>query len=343
MLSMYKSPLEYCLEEHYVSKMADFISELISKSNSEGALSYYHKKDTLSIIIPTESFDKQINNLTDWVDRDDAMEITDFYEKFLKLKIIKISRDVRNKITDNKTFLKNLLLLITNKYRVSFDNIFGIVAVNSKNLKRTLNLTYYYNSLIVSNGLFELDDYDEFYVYITEKEINDSLDKVLTTLHDFSNKIFFHYIYNKFRPKTEIQMFPLKISECNVEIYNSYSLKTSNVTIFIPIHLYVRDCTYPFYGHFINRNFSKNKKYFFKPLGSYLTGNVDTHNICTGQESNATYYGLTTLEIYNANSSYSKYNIVNYNEALKLAKANVKLSIATYLEEDNNEDTTITV
>ena len=66
MIATYKSPLEYCLEEHYVSKMADFISELLSKSSSESSISYYHNKDTLSVVIPTESFNKQIDNLTNW-------------------------------------------------------------------------------------------------------------------------------------------------------------------------------------------------------------------------------------------------------------------------------------
>ena len=42
-------------------------------------------------------------------------------------------------------------------------------------------------------------------------------------------------------------------------------------------------------------------------------------------------------------SSYTQYNIVDYTEALRLAKANVKLSIATYLEEDSNESPTIAV
>lgn len=346
MIAMYKSPLEYCLEEHYVSKMADFISELISKSSSESSISYYHNKDTLSVVVPTESFNKEIDNLTNWEDKGEALNTTHFYEKLLKLKIIKISKNVQNKVTDNKTFMKNLLLLITNKYKIPFDDIFGIIAVNSQNLKRTLNLTYYYNSLIISNGLFELSDYDEFFVYTThsfkERNIEEDVDKVLPVLHNFSNKIFFHYIYNKLRREKPVEMIPLRIEQQNIEVYSSYSLETNNVTIFIPVHLYLRDCTYPFYGHFINRNFSKHEKYFFEPLGSYLTGNVDT-SICTGQESNATYYGLTTLETYNSTSSYTQYNIKDYTEALRLAKANVRLSIATYLEEDSNESPTIAV
>lgn len=355
-------------------KLDLYINHIIKQFNSRNIVidtkSYYFNKENVSFLIDNNNLNKFKEIILKKyelasMNRKYAIENKHFYSKYVNEQTFKI-KIKRQKIKDNKTFMQNMIRYIFKHFKIPQNRIYGIIGLDSQNPKRLLNLTHYYITKLVSNGLISLDNFDEFFIFVYKKDIYIPNFNLLENniISNFTNDIFKFYLFKKFSYILNIfdennSLFFEFVDDTPSKFFTMYSpkkeLEDISKIFFLPIHYECNNNIYPYYGYsFISQNMNNSQKYQL-PIGlhRFVTGNISSQgNICTGNQNNLTYFGLTTLEAYNANSEYTNLNIIldNFNcdtkdlidksfyPIFEFVQHNVKLSLSEYLIEDKENE-----
>lgn len=320
------------------------------------SLSSYESSDTLSIAL--ENFLSKYN--FSYVLAADRNRNTwyDFRLQNLKSQTFKIQVK-RQKVEDNKTFLQQILISALQRYRLDLKEIYGIIAVDSHSNRRILNITHFWNSLLISNGLVDLSFFDEFYIFTFDTPNLQDNPEVTKQIHDDVIDLFQLYCIKTFsaqnnKPQNKGIIYNWKYSPTDNQFMTRITDTSERIEgelkhrfMFIPTHLNFFENIRPYYGYTFlisdSEQFTPTSYLEIESLNCFGTGNISSY-ICTGQQDRNSYYGLTTLEVFNSNSQFTSEVIVgDYERAKAFANINVILSFEQYLKEDypNKGDTNV--
>lgn len=320
------------------------------------AMSSYENSDTLSIAL--ENFLSKYDFSYALESGRSLKSWHDFRLQNLKTSTFKIQVK-RQQVEDNKTFLQQILISALQRYKLDLKEIYGIIAVDSKSNRRILNITHFWNSLLISNGLVDLSFFDEFYIFTFDTPNLQDNPEVTKQIHDDVIELFQLYCIKTFSAQKNNPQDKGIIYDWNyIPNENRFITSITDTSkkiegqlkhrfMFIPTHLNFLENIRPYYGYtFLISNseqFTPESYLEIPSLNCFMTGNISSY-ICTGNQDRNSYYGLTTLEAFNSNSQFtSKVIVGDFDRAKNFANINVILSFEQYLKEDypNKGDTNV--
>lgn len=313
MTEQFTSTLNACLAKE---KLRIYKELILKQLNITDNSSYFFGQDKISFIIDFKDYELNNKNFLSHSGLNNNSCFLDFIERQIDLKVKKITKFL---IPDksNKYILKEIFSYMLDNNLISDNSTYGVIALSENNTNSMLNLTHYYNALLIYNEHISISDYTRFYIYSYLNKHNINVAEETKNNIKLYKDIYNIYCESKKNDKNDKNDFiQIDIKENGQLLIEKHKSIKKNISMGIPLQLASYNNVYPYYGFlFIDNN---NIPKYLSGLDNVLSPNVTSSSICTGELSNHTFYGRSGLEKCNFNSRYNKNTIPNnYKEIVK--------------------------